>query len=367
VEAVVRLSLDVVEREIGRLWEAEAQRSPAPRIELLTLVALVSERGLLQRARDVVAQVVRTFPSRSILVTWKDGSESTLTADARLHYLSAGGLACGDAIEVEAISGGRKWLPENIDRLTLPDLPVCLWWVGDLPDFDDLFDRSVVSSDLVIVNSSEMDLRDLEKLSNIVSRSRGRYAVTDLTWSRLKSLQELVARFFDDVEARDFLSKIERVAIEFAPREAELDVASTQAALFFGWIAQAMSLRPDGVSWKRGPDWGEATLGKVTVRFDHRPRADVVAGGVTKVTMEGGGARFEVERLEDPLVLRWSREVPGSQTAPQMLRVSTLEESMLMVRCLGRPRRDALFEKSLHVGSRIVRPVAPRFSTPPNR
>lgn len=362
----MRLSLDVVEREIARLWEAEAQRSQAARVELLTLVALVSERSLLERAQNVVSQVVRTFPSRSIIVTWKDGSENKLTADVALHYAKPGGAACGDAISVEAISGGRKWLPENIERLLLADLPMCLWWVGDLPDFDDLFDRSVVSSDLVIVNSSEMDLRDLEKLSNIAARSRGRYAITDLTWSRLKSMQELIARFFDEEAARPYMSKIDRVAIEFAPREAELDVASTQAALLFGWIAHALSIRPDGVQWKRGSDWGEATLGKLSVRFDHRPRADVVSGAVLRVTMEGAGARFEVERLEDPLILRWSRDVPGAPMAPQMLRVSTLEESTLMLRVLGRPRRDPLFEKSLHIGSRFVRPIAPRFSTPPN-
>lgn len=363
----MRLSLDAVEREIGRLWEEEAQRSQATRIELLTLVALVSEPRMLARAKEVVAQVVRTYPSRSIVVVWKDGSQATLTADVDLHRAAPGGPVYGDAITVEAISGARKWLPENIDRLLLSDLPVCLWWVGDLPDFDDLFDRAVVSSDLVIVNSGEMDLRDLEKLSNIAARSRGRYAVTDLTWIRLKPLQELIARFFDDESARGYISKIDRVTIEFSPREAELDVASTQAALLFGWIAQTLSVRTDGVPWRRGADWGEASLGKLTVRFDHRPRADVPSGAILRVAIEGGGARFEVERLDDPCVLRWSREVPGALTPPQTLRIGTVEESTLLVRCLGRPRRDALFEKSLHAGSRIVRPVAPRFSTPPHR
>jgi glucose-6-phosphate dehydrogenase assembly protein OpcA len=363
----VRLSLDAVEREIGRLWEEEAKRSHAPRIELLTLVALVSEVALLERAQKVLGHVVRTYPSRSIVALWRSGEEASLTADVALHQVEPKGGACGDAITVEAVGGGRKWLPENIDRLVLSDLPVCLWWVGDLPDFDDLFDRAVLGSDLVVVNSSEMDLRDLEKLSNIAARSRGRYAVNDLTWFRLKSMQELIARFFDDDSARAYLPKIERVAIEFAPREGETDVASTQAALLFGWIAQSLSLRPEGVGWQRGPDWGEATLGKLTVRFDHRPRPDVVPGAVLRVTMEGAGARFDVERLEDPLVLRWSRDVPGVPTPPQSLRVSTLEEETLMTRCLGRPGRDPLFEKSLSTASRIVRPVAPRFSTPPDR
>ena len=74
----MRLSLDAVEREIVRLWEEEALRSQAPRIELLTLVALVSEERLRQRAEEVVAQVVRVHPSRTIVVTWKDGEQASL-------------------------------------------------------------------------------------------------------------------------------------------------------------------------------------------------------------------------------------------------------------------------------------------------
>jgi glucose-6-phosphate dehydrogenase assembly protein OpcA len=361
----VRLSLDAVERETARLWEEEALKSQAPRIELMTLVALVSEERLRPRAEEVLAQVVRVHPSRTIAVTWKDGVEASLTADVALHRVKAEGAACGDAITVEAVGGGRKWLPENIDRLALSDLPVCIWWVGDLPDFDDLFDRAAVSSDLVVVNSGEMDLRDLEKLSGVISRSRGRYALTDLTWFRLKPLQELVARFFDDEYAMSCVSKIQRVTIEFAPRDPEPDVASTQAGLLFGWIAQAAGMRAEGVHWQRGTDWGEATLGNVTVRFVHQPRSDVPTGTILRVVIDGGGGRFEVERLDDPQVLRWSRHVQGSMTPSQSLRVATYEESDLMVRSLGRPRRDALFEKSLHTATQIVRPIAPRFSVPP--
>jgi glucose-6-phosphate dehydrogenase assembly protein OpcA len=363
----VRLSLDAVEREIVRLWEEEALKSQGPRIELLTVVALVSEERLRPRAEEVLAQVVRAHPSRTIAVTWKEGEQASLTGDVSLHRVTAGGAACGDAIVVEAVGGGRRWLPENIDRLALADLPVCIWWVGDLPDFDDLFDRAVVSSDLVIVNSGEMDLRDIEKLSSIVERSRGRYALTDLTWIRLKPIQELVARFFDDDAAAGCVPHMQKVTIEFAPREEEADVASTQAGLLFGWIAQAAGMRPEGVRWQRGNDWGEATLGKTAVRFVHRPRADVPTGTILRVAIECGGGRFEVERLDDPQVLRWSRHVQGSMTPPMSLRVATVEESTLLAGSLARPRRDPLFEKSLHTATQIVRPIAPRLSIPPQR
>ena len=81
--------------------------------------------------------------------------------------------------------------------------------------------------------------------------------------------------------------------------------------------------------------------------------------------MSAASARFEIERQNDPRVYRWSRDVPRVVTAAQMLRVGAFEESSLLVRCLERPKRDRMFEKSLDFGSRIVRPVAPRLSLQP--
>ncbi len=361
----MRLSLDKVELEIARLWEEEARRSRATRVELMTLVALVSESHLLDRARDVVQRVARAYPLRTVLASWTDSDRPAITAEVALHRPSPEGAACGDAISVEATGSAREWLPENAERLALPDLPMCVWWVGDLPDYDRLFDRMARAADLVVVNSEEMDLRDLEKLSTVSARVRHTCAFSDLAWIRLRTMQELVARFFDDAAGRECVRSLERVTIEFSPRGGEKDVASTQAGLLFGWMANALSMRAEGVQWKRGPTWGEATLGKVVARFVHHPRTDVPPGSILRVSIECDGARFDIERQDDPRVLRWSRETPGAPVSPQTIGVDIAEEAGLLVRCLERPRRDFLFENSLHLGSRIVRPIAPRLSSLP--
>lgn len=361
----MRLPLDAVERELARLWQEETRRSRAPRMELLTLVALVSEERLLERAREVVAAVAREYPSRTVVALCRPGAPPGITADVALHRASADGPARGDAITVEAIGAARDWLPENVERLALPDLPACLWWVGDLPDHDRLFDRMLLGADRVVVNSCEMDLRDLEKLSNLV-RGRHGCAFADLTWIRLRPLLELVARFFDDERARALLPALRRIIIEFSPREGDTDAASTQAGLLFGWMAHALALPSEKAAWTRGEGWAEVRLGGVAGRFEARARADVAPGTIVRVTIECEGARFEVERQEDPEVLRWSREVPGAPVPPHTVHVTSHDESTLLVRCLERPRRDALLEASLLTGSRIVRPVAPRPSAPPS-
>ena len=359
----MRLSLDAVEPALAQLWKAEADRGGPPRDELFTVVALASELALLGRAQRVVAAVARASPTPTIGANWRPGADHTITAEASLHRVSEGGAAGGDAIVLEATGAAREWLPENVDNLALPDLPVCIWWVGDLPDFDRLFDRLVVDADVIVVNSAEMDLRDLEKLSTIVMHCHGGAALSDLMWIRLRPIQELIARFFDDETALACVRSIDRITIEFAPRGDDQDVASTQAGLLLGWIANALSLGKETVAWKRGPAWAEATLGRVVARFEARPRADVPSGSILRVTLECDGARFEIARQEDPAVFQWSREAPGAAVAPQTLRVGIPEESTLLIRSLERPRRDPLLERSLHVATRIVRPIAPRLST----
>jgi glucose-6-phosphate dehydrogenase assembly protein OpcA len=361
----MRLTIDQVEREVARLWEEEARKSGGSRVELLTLVALVSEPALFDRAQKVLAEVVKGIPCRTITAVWRDGAQPALTADVALHRAAAGGPACGDAITLEAIGEAREWLPGNADRLALSDLPVCVWWVGDLPDHDDLFDRMVVDADVVIVNSQEMDLRDLEKLASIAQRSRGRYALADLAWARLHWVQDLVARFFDDEQGRACLPGLERIDIQFSPRPGEKDAASTRSGLLFGWLAHVLALPAESPRWTRGDTWAEVTLGHVVSRFEQRPQEGVRPGGIVRLTMQCKTGRFEIQRQDDPQAFRWSREVPGTATPPQLLRILSLDEPTLLLRCLERPRRDPLLETSLAVASRIVRPVAPRLSKAP--
>jgi glucose-6-phosphate dehydrogenase assembly protein OpcA len=358
------VSLDKVEAELARLWQEESRSAGGSHAALLTLVALVSEPRLLERTENVLAELVSSQPARTITAVWRDGATPSITADVAMHR-PMGGAVCGEAIKLEAIGSARDWLPGNAERLALPDLPVCVWWVGDLPDFDDLFDRMVVGADLVIVNSGEMDLRDLQKLSSIVTRAKGRFAVADLTWIRLRTMQDMIARFFDDPEGQDCLLDLNRILIEVAPKPDEKDATSTQAGLLFGWIAGVLGLAPEQVQWKRGDGWAEARAGKLLARFEQKPRKDVRPGVITRVLMEAGSARFAIERQDDPRVYRWSREVPGVATPPHMMRVGAFEEASLLARCIERPKRDLLFETSLRVGSRILLPVAPRLSALP--
>jgi glucose-6-phosphate dehydrogenase assembly protein OpcA len=370
----VKVALEKVERELAVLWEDEAKKTQRSRVALMTLAALVSETRLLGRAKDVLASVARAMPCRTIAATWGSG-DPTIDCDVELHRNPARkDEACGDAIVLEAKGSARDWLPENFDRLALSDVPYCLWWVGDLPDYDKLFDEAVQHVDVVVVNSAEMDLRDLEKLAGIVRASKGTYALLDLTWVRLRGLQDLVARFFDDPTTRPFLDGLKSIKITYSPRANESDVASTRVGLFLGWMASALGFATDSAKWTRDATGGELRVerrGKpIVVKVDRATMEGAHEGTITKIVLScdgpGGEGRFELER-ESLKTVRWTIDAPGVLLPEQKLALSGHDERDLLARQLERPKHDALFESSIDAAFRLVQPIAPRLSAPPVR
>lgn len=372
-----RVPLDRVDWALHRLWEQDEQAGgTGAHASLCTIVALASLPSLVGRANEVLAQVVRVHPARTITASWTADGPPEIVAEVALHRdPDRGGEACGDAVALLATGGARVWLPENVDRLLLSGVPAYIWWVGDLPDYDDLFDRLVRCADVAVVNSAEMDLRDLEKLSRIADESRGAYAVADLTWVRLRGMMDLVARFFDAPESRPWLDRLARVTMGFSPRDGETDVVSTRVGLLVGWLGNALGFRPETARWTRDAGGGSLAIERrggpgVLLRFDRDPRAGADPGSITRIELvcgTAGEARFSVARQEDPRTLSWSCVAPGLALPEHTLRFGSHEEPKLLARFLDRPARDPLYEAALRMGSRIVRPVAPRFSEAPPR
>ncbi len=309
---------------------------------------------------------------------WTDAEAPSIDAEVSLHAHPAHAAgSAGDAIVLEAHGMARDWLPETIDKLILSGLPSCVWWVGDLPDGDDLFDRMVGRADVAVVNSGEMDLRDLEKLSQLaVASHKTRTALTDLTWVRLRAIQDLVARFFDDPALRHHLDTLTHVTVGYSPGRSGQDVTSPQAGLLVGWLAAALGIKSDAATWTKGPAGG----GAVTLAYGGRPlkvdfvceaRSDVTDGAITRIVLdsEAGSdkAHFEIVRLDDPQTFRWSGEATGAVVPSQTLRIARHDEAKLLTRLLERPMRDPLLEASLSAGFKIVRPIAPRLSERPPR
>ncbi len=362
---MIPIPLADVERSLAAQWAASTR--PDVHACLFTLVAVCASPDELARARGALPSVAIAHPCRTVTITCYPGDVPEITARASLHIdTHRANDPVGDDIDLDVRGDARRWVPSTLARLRAEGLPVYVWWVGDLPDDDRLFDRLVEEADVAVVHTADMDLRDLDALARLLSLSNGAYVLADLTWMRLRTWQEFTARFFDDPAARAHLASLRELTLQLCPRERELEAASTQAALFAGWICEALgwdTARPrwSGEGSERTAVIQDRSGADVTVRFVTIEREGVYPGAIEAVTLSApDGARFELSRGDDPYVLCWSAEADGVHSPSQCVRIGAPEEPKMLARTLDRPRRDLLFERSLAAAARLVAPVAAR-------
>jgi glucose-6-phosphate dehydrogenase assembly protein OpcA len=358
VEKPVRVDRHHVESELARLWDAEAQAERAARVELVTLVTFVSSPALLDEVLQAIARVGQAMPSRAVTVAC-DLSADSPDADVALQRVPEG-PAVGDSILLRA--GGRptRWLLDTVEQLLLVGVPTCLWWVGELGRLDDVLDRVGHRADVVVVDSADMCVSDLEALASVARRDPARRPVVDLTWARLSPMRDLVAQFFDDRELVPYLDELSGVTVAYAPRPGDAGVVSAEGALLVGWLAAALGLEPARASSTRDLVRRRGKPERVAVEIRREERAGVPHGTLLSVELMCADARFTVARLpDDSSLLRCSCRVPAAVVPSHLSRLTRLarvdfrDAASLLAPHLRGPARDPMFEASLEIAREL--------------
>jgi len=361
----VNIALDQVEPELARLWAEHRARDAHPRT--LDLVAFCATPDELPRVRAALAPLASKRPCRTLTVVCYPAGSPSITARVALHVDTARrSEPVGDDVSLDVRGTARSWVPSAVRQLRRGDLPMHLWWAGDLPDDDRLFDQLTEDADVTIVHSADMDLRDLEQLRRVQAWRSEASVFLDLNWVRLALWQELVARFFDDEAVAAVIPTLDTVSLGFAPRPGSSDPAPTQAALLAGWITVCTGWSAEDATWSTEADGARVATARRAdgspgrVRFLEDDRPGVYPGALHTVALSGAGVKLEVARaIEDPRVLCWSGEVAGACVPSQCIRMGTPDEPRMLARALDRPARDPLFERSLAAAAALTRAVAP--------
>ena len=113
-------------------------------------------------------------------------SARTATPPTRRRSRSATKRSCSPSAARRPRTWTGSWRP-----LLIHDLPTLVWWPGDPPFADPVFDQLVELSDKLIIDSSDFSdlLLGYRRLANLRRRS----GVGDLAWKRLGWWQELTA------------------------------------------------------------------------------------------------------------------------------------------------------------------------------
>jgi glucose-6-phosphate dehydrogenase assembly protein OpcA len=197
-------------------------------------------------------------PSRAlVLVPEREAGAAPLDARISTHChdaIGGGDRVCYEEVVLVVRGDAAAHLAGIVTPLLIHDLPTHVWWPGDPPFSDPVFEQLVELSDRVLVDTADFGdlLGGLRRLANLRRQS----GVGDLAWQRLSWWQELTAQFFDAPRFRRYLPNLSRLRIRYAvpatgaalheADEVSPGVAApmAQALLYAGWIATRLG-------WKR--------------------------------------------------------------------------------------------------------------------
>ena len=346
------------------------------RTNTINLIICARSAAQGERARAALAGLATHYPTRAVVVVSSAerdqrrggvavGEPPTLELTASLMRHERGDLSAGffEAITIEA---GPRALGNPVHYagpLAMPDLPVFVWWTGDLQYDLGVFTDLASSSDRTIVDSAAFgDVgRGLTALAELVVADGQQPVLSDLAWARLRDWRHLIAQFFDAPGMLDAISEIDSLTIDYVPEaSARYPVAGTSSSmLLVSWLASRLEWRLDErlartESGLRMVFSGRRGGSSVIVRL--RPATPEVAPiGIGRAIMTVGGDtshRFAIEQvsLEE---LRTTSAV--GDAAPTVRRVAAMatSDAVLLEGELQQFARDHIYESALTTAAQI--------------
>jgi glucose-6-phosphate dehydrogenase assembly protein OpcA len=365
------VEVNAIEKELAALWQEvdeskDQVAGSATRDCQLNLLIYSSNEGAYEGAAIALPEIMRRHPSRVMaLLAEPEAENEELTTYISSPPISNGNR--GEQITIAAKGNAVK----NLAGITLPfrlaDVPMALWWLGDLPEEEPLFEQLLAASQRLIFDSAFcLDIGNALSRARALSLTWKSGFCSDLNWLRLARCHELIGQFLDSSEAAPMLSHIEKINFDVVAAN-EGDAHFAQPFLLLGWLAGRLSLKlnepltPLGenifqTSWQSG---GREVIGAITL---HTPAAEVDESpapmGIMAAQMQfrqnGNVMAFELRR--DPRQpLATIRITKGEQTASESaVDFSDLALADLMAQALELTNRDQAYENALRFATQLI-------------
>lgn len=299
------VELSQISRTLNSLWDGPEQRTRAC---LLNLVVFSQGAENLAANTELISKFVRNHACRAILLgnsPLAKAQKASAWIQAHCHMTKAGAQEiCSEQITLLAEGLSQNTVANMIMANLDYDLPLNLWWQGDLPENTDspLWQRV----DKLIIDS--LDWRNpadnLLRLSQIRAHYGTRLALADLNWTRTLSLRQAIALSFDIPALQRDLASIDRLEIHHAPD------AKLTALLLTGWFAAQLS-------WQRATGNGSAlhfvspTGAKIACVF-----VETHGEAISAVTLGSESSRLSLQREKgSPLLTATATSSEGSTVA----------------------------------------------------
>lgn len=300
---------------MGQVLEAldglrRAAQHAATRTSVVNLVVVAPDEERAARAGDAVHRLTGRHPGRTVVVVCTPGDAPPLDAEVLLHATEAEGRTVwSEDVRLRVRGDLGRHLDSLVEPLTLPDLPVVVWFTGAPPDPADLLLRA---ADVVVVDSKEPAEAHLAAVAALDQR----HTVLDLAWFRLAPWRTLLGGLFDAPLLRPFLGAVHAV---------EARGKAGARLLLGGWAATRLGLPTSSVALSAGRH----------------------AGLVLHAEREGSTARVEVARQEGERAVTGRAEIDGEVVLTDRLNLSEDTLAWSLAEALTHLYRDRAHAQAL--------------------
>lgn len=278
-------------------------QATATRTSVVNLVVVAPDEARATRAASAVHRLAGRHPGRTIIVVCRPGNAACLDADVLLHAAEAGGrLVWSEDVRLWVSGPLGQHLDSLIEPLTLPDLPVVVWFSGAPPG---PAEPLLAAADAVVVDTKE----PVEAHLTAVATLDARHVVLDLAWVRLRPWRTVLAGLFDTPALRLFLGRVYRAEVRGKPGA---------RLLLGGWLVSRLGLSPAAV---------------VLSSARH-------AGMVLHAALDGRAAVVTVQRVEGDRAVRASAEIDGRVVAEDRLALADDSMAWSLAEALTHLQRD---------------------------
>jgi glucose-6-phosphate dehydrogenase assembly protein OpcA len=354
--ADIRVDVSTIEKSLAELWRSnkDAGDEVLTRAALWNVVGHTSSREMHTQASEVLGKASAAVPQRTIIVRAEPAAPPEISSwiSANCHPVGGGKQVCSE--EIDIVAGGDRIhrVPPLVSALLIPDMPVAVWWLGDLPNEHENYVLALLeSADRLIVDSVHFDSpADLLLINRVAQKTTTMPA--DLNWVRLEEWRTATASIFDPPHMRPRLLNIRRVRVVAATSEQNLFGEVVESLLYTAWLSAQLGHQVDASGRVEGP------LGAIDYKIE-RQRQESGVGGITFAEIDfEDGSSASIARDRDRGIL--TANVDGAIRLPQSVTRCAVSQRLdeLIVRQLKHVEGDRILLKALPLASRLAKRVA---------
>lgn len=282
------VELPQIGRELKKLWEAAG--GTKSRASLVNFAVYCEGAEALEENTRLISEFTRRHACRALLIAQaptESGARTQAWINAHCHLARAGAKqVCCEQITFALADCSQDLLANLLFAHLDSDLPLYLWWRGDLrPPLNLQLWRWV---DRLIYDSSAWTepRQQLETVRELAAAPGARLTLCDLEWTRTLHFRQALAQMFDHPECLARIASITRLSLTHAPGHC------TAAVLFTAWVASQLGWTQQAANGQTGFYFAGASGGTIEVVFQE-------AAGAPVSCCEAAGEAFSIAILRE--------------------------------------------------------------------